>query len=98
MSKVALVVTLTLAPGTRDQFLARVAQHRETCLAQEEGCLQFDVLEPTEGGDQILLYEVYADHAAVETHLSTDHMKAYLEEVGPWITDRRRRACNIAHG
>ena len=64
------------------------------CLETEEGCLQFDILLPPED-DQVLLYEVYADEVAVETHLGTSHMKAYLDETGPWITDRRRRLCKL---
>ena len=96
MSKVALVVTLTLTDTeAREKFLARVRQHAKLCLAEEEGCLQFEILVPTEGNDQVLLYEVYTDAAAVETHLNTPHMKAYLEETGPWISDRRRRMCNL---
>ena len=96
MSKVALVVTLTLTDTeARDRFLPRAKQHAKACLAEEEGCLQFDILVPTEGKDQVLLYEVYADQAAVDVHLNTPRMKAYLEETGPLISDRRRRVCHL---
>lgn len=94
MSKVALAVTLTLEPGMRDRFLERVARHKETCLELEPGCVQFDILVPEEE-NEVLLYEVYADEEAVETHLSTTHMQAYLEETGPWIAERRRRRCRL---
>ena len=87
MSKVALAVTLTLEPGKRDQFLERVGRHKETVLELEPGCLQFDILVP-EDDNEVLLYEVYADEAAIEAHLSTSHMKEYLEETGPWIAER----------
>ena len=94
MSKVALAVTLTLEPGKRDQFLERVGRHKETCLQLEQGCLQFDILVPEEE-NEVLLYEVYADEAAVEAHLATSYMQEYLEETGPWIAERRRRRCKL---
>ena len=95
MSKIALAVTLTLAPGQRDRFLERVRQQKETSLEQEAGCIQFDILVPEEEENEVLLYEVYADDAAVETHLATSHMKEYLEETGPWVVDRHRRRCKL---
>ena len=98
MSKIALVVDLKIAAGRMEEFLARVQRHGETCLAKEEGCLRFDVLAPVEGGDQVFLYEVYADQAAVDTHLSTPRMAQYLEETGPMIAERTRTACRVVNG
>ena len=64
MSKVALVVELGMVPGRRDAFLERARRHAKTCLEEEAGCLRFDILVSEEAGDQVFLYEVYADHAA----------------------------------
>jgi quinol monooxygenase YgiN len=95
MSKVALVVELEMVPGQRDAFLDRVRQHGKMCLEREPGCHVFDVLVPDEGGDRVFLYEVYADKAAVEHHVSTPYMARYLEDTGPMIAQRTRNLCRL---
>ena len=95
MSKIALVVDLKIAPGQVEAFLKRVGQHAKTCLAEEEGCLQFHILEPLEGSDRVFLYEVYRDQTAVDTHLGTERMALYLEDTGPMIAERTRNVCRV---
>ncbi len=92
---VCLLVTLTCAPGKREAFVARVRAHAATCLAEEDGCIRFDVLVPDDEEDTVHLYEVYIDDAAIETHLGTAHMARYMEDVGPLLTGRVRRKCAV---
>ncbi len=98
MSKVALVVELGMVPGRRDAFLERARGHAETCLAEEAGCLHFDILVPEGDGEQVFLYEIYADQAAVDFHLSTPRMARYLEDTGPMIATRKRSLCRLVNG
>lgn len=98
MSKVALVVELGIVPGRRGAFLERARGHAEACLEQEPGCLRFDVLASEEAGDQVFLYEVYADQAAVDSHLATPRMARYLEDTGPMIASRKRTLCHLVNG
>ena len=97
MSKVALVVDLKIADGQLDAFLARAREHAAACLAEEEGCLHFDILVPLDGSSRVFLYEVYADQAAVDTHLATPRMAQYLEDTKAMITERVRNACTLAN-
>ncbi len=94
---VCLLVTLTCAPGKRSDFLARVRQHAAACLAEEPGCLRFDVLVPDDE-DTVFLYEVYTDNAAIDSHLGTDRMARYMRDVEPLLTDRLRRKCIVMAG
>jgi len=94
---VCLLVTLTCVPGKRPDFLARVREHAATCLAQEPGCLRFDILVPDDD-DTVHLYEVYADDAAIDTHLGTDRMARYMRDVEPFLADRLRRKCIVMAG
>jgi len=98
MSAVVLLVELTLQPGRREDFLARVRRHRDTVLAEEPGCERFDVVLPEESGDTVYLYEVYADEAALEHHAGTPYMAAYRDDTGPMIADRKRTKCSLAPG
>ena len=46
MSAIVLFVELKLVPGERENFLARVRQHREKVLENEPDCHRFDLLAP----------------------------------------------------
>ncbi len=58
----------------------------------------FDILVPEDAGEQVFLYEIYADQAAVDFHLSTPRMARYLEDTGPMIADRKRSLCRLVNG
>ncbi len=98
MSKVALVVELGMVPDRRDAFLERARRHAKTCLEEEAGCLHFDLLVPEEGGDLVFLYEVYADRAAVDTHMATPHMASYREDTDAMVASRKRTLCRLVDG
>ena len=97
MSAIVLVVELEIASGKTERFLARALAHRENVLKNEPGCQRFDILVPREGGDTVLLYEVYADEEAVEAHMTTSYMQEYLSDTGPMITKRKRTFCTLAN-
>ena len=92
---VALMLEVTLKPGTAEPFAKRLRRHAATCLAIEPGCRQFDVLVPQEGTDTVCAYEVYDDDAALEAHWASDHMQAYRADVGDMITNRRVNRCDL---
>ena len=97
MPAIALVVELETRAGQRDALVARALEHRENVLANEPGCLRFDVMTSDEESEKVFLYEVYADADALETHFNTAYMKAYLEDTGPMIAGRKRNRCALAH-
>ncbi len=97
MSTVALLVELEIAPGQKEDFLARAREHRINVLNNEPGCQRFDLLSPQEDGDAVFLYEVYADKDALETHFNTPYMKEYLDDTGPMIANRKRTLCTLVN-
>ena len=84
-------------PGNVDAFLARAREHRNNVLSNEPGCQRFDLLTPEESGPMVFLYEVYADKDALDAHFETPYMKAYLEDTGPMIANRKRTLCALAN-
>ena len=69
MPKLALIGTIEVAPGRRDQFLPLLMAHRARCLRDERGItLQLEVLVPYDDDTKVLVYEVYRDDAAFEVH------------------------------
>ena len=84
MPKLAIVGTIEVAPGRRDQLLPFLMAHRARCLKDEPGTLQFEVLAPREDDTKVLLYEVYRDDAAFDVHFN-----------GPSITRAREEAAGM---
>jgi (4S)-4-hydroxy-5-phosphonooxypentane-2,3-dione isomerase len=74
---IALFVTLHVRPGQRERLMAGITVQGATSLAQESGCLQFDVCVDTADPDRVLLYEVYEDQTAFEAHGQTPHFAAW---------------------
>ncbi len=96
MTILALLVELNIVPGQMDAFLTRARAHRINVLNNEPDCKGFELLVPTEGGDTVFLYEVYADQAAIDRHMETPYMKQYMTDTGPMIAGRTRRLCTLA--
>lgn len=66
-------VDFRLKPGTRPSFRALVDANARTSVQAEAGCLRFDVVEPDGEPDRVLLYEIYADGAAFQSHARSEH-------------------------
>jgi len=66
MSKLVIMGTVEVAPGTRDRVLPLLMAHKARCLRDEPGTLQFEVVLPRENDSRMLIYEVYQDDAAFD--------------------------------
>ena len=84
MSKLAIVATIETVPGKRDEYLTFLKAHGKRCLASEPGTLQFEIMVPHEEADTIMLYEVYANPEAFQTHF-----------IGPSIQQMRQEAAGL---
>jgi quinol monooxygenase YgiN len=58
---------------------------------KEPGCRQFEVLQDPKDKAKIMLYEVYNDEAAFQTHQQTPHFKKYVAEAVPLLASRERQ-------
>ncbi|RXH58307.1 hypothetical protein GRAN_1617 [Granulicella sibirica] len=63
----------------REEFLKICQFDSEHSVADEPGCRQFDVLIQPESPETIVLYEVYDDRAAFDTHLTMPHFAPFAE-------------------
>ena len=76
------------AAAFREHMIANARASRE----RESGCLQFDVCSDPAQPDCTFLYEVYADRAAFDVHLATEHFKSFDRTVAPWLAGKTVRA------
>jgi (4S)-4-hydroxy-5-phosphonooxypentane-2,3-dione isomerase len=89
VSRLALTASFRIKPGHVDAFVRRVLQQRADCLAIEPGCAHFDVTVPAAGGNadshDVVLYEIYADAAAIEAHRRYPHYVAFKADTAAWV-------------
>jgi autoinducer 2-degrading protein len=82
------VVTVFVKPEHVAEFIAATRKNHEGSRA-EPGNHRFDVLQSSEDPARFLLYEVFADKAAVEAHRLTPHYQAWRAAVEPWMAKPR---------
>ena len=81
MSRLAIIVTIEVAPERRHQLLPLLIAHRDRCLKDEPGItLQFDILLPREGDGKVFSYEVYRDDTAFDVHRNGPSIAQFREE------------------
>ena len=68
MSKLAIIATIEVPKGRRDEFLPVLMAHRARSLKDEPGTLQFELMTPRDDDTKVMLYEVYRDDAAFDAH------------------------------
>jgi quinol monooxygenase YgiN len=93
VSKIAIVVEFQVKPGCLDDFLTIIREHAAGTLADEEGCLQFDVLLPKEGDNRVLLYEAYRDDAAFALHGQSQRLATTRSRYADLIEERTITLC-----
>ncbi len=70
--------SFTVEPERLDRFLDAAREDATRSLADEPGCLQFDVVVDRDVKPvAVMFYEVYTDRTAFEAHLETPHLAAF---------------------
>ena len=95
MTKYAIVATFEVVPGRMKELLPLLLAHRDRCLADEPGTLRFDVLRPREGEDTLMLYELYDDEAAFQTHWNGASLARFRQESAGMIGKLSGTRCNL---
>ena len=95
MPKLAIIGTIEVAPGRRDEFLPFLMAHRARCLKDEPGTLQFEVLLPRDDEAKVHLYEVYRDDAAFDAHWNGPSTKRTREEAAGMILKISGTRCSL---
>lgn len=73
-----------------DQFI-EVFRHNHLGSVQEAGNLRFDVLQDPEVPTRFVIYEAYADEAAVAFHKTTPHYLECVAKLEPLMTGPRQK-------
>ena len=78
-AKAAFVVyaQILVREGELERFLTHILNLAERSLADETGCLQYDVIELDRATQLFGVYEVYRDVAAYDEHQASVHFSAW---------------------
>jgi quinol monooxygenase YgiN len=87
-----LLVTVRVKPEHLGEFLPAARDNAEYAVADEPGCLRFDIIQDRDDKHLFRFYEVYTDDAALAAHRQTPHFKKYIESSAPWMSVPAERA------
>lgn len=92
MARTALVVTLTVRPGSREEFLAVWERHMAERVGANPVQEVVVVLPDAEHADVVHLLEVFADDAALRAHADDPPawLTAYRSAVAPYLAGPAR--------
>jgi quinol monooxygenase YgiN len=73
----AVIVSFSVKPEARQNFMALVRDNARQSVSTEPGCMRFDIVEPPGQPDDVWLYEIYSDRAAFDMHLKLPHFLSF---------------------
>ena len=85
----AILAYLTTKPGKETEFQAKMTAQAKRCLANEPGCLQFDVVQDPKNTTRFIMLEVYKDDAAIKAHQDSQHYKDFRPVTADLLADRK---------
>jgi (4S)-4-hydroxy-5-phosphonooxypentane-2,3-dione isomerase len=97
MNGLAIIVDFRLKPGARPAFRRLIDRNAQLSMETEPGCRQFDVVEPRNHPDRVLLYEIYDDDAAFEAHLQSAHYAEFDAESAPLVIEKSVIRCVLVY-
>lgn len=95
MPKQALIVKYNVIPEKLELFLDLLRSHIVATKATEPGCIQFDILIPSQGRNAVQVYEIYLDEDAFALHTASDQLAFYRVESNKLLIGREITHCEI---
>ena len=89
MARTSFFDELSIDPAQRGTFDELMMQHAKGTLAEEQGCLAFDVYVDRTDPNRYALYEQYADQAALDVHTTSARLGRHRRGIDPLILTRR---------
>ncbi|THV22880.1 putative quinol monooxygenase [Glycomyces paridis] len=77
-------VSFTVPAEHREDFIAAALEDARGSLADEPGCLRFEVVADSEDPSLIHLVEAYRDKAAVDDHVAGEHFQRFIKAVSAY--------------
>jgi autoinducer 2-degrading protein len=79
MAAYVVIAEFTVPAVHRAEFLTLCQFDSERSVGDEPGCRRFDVSTAVDAPEHVVLYEVYDDRAAFDTHKTMPHFTVFSE-------------------
>ena len=89
---IVLVAHFFCRPGAGDEVEAHLKRMAPLVKQHEPGCALYQASRAQDDPDHFLLYEHYADEAALAAHRETPHFKEIVLDTIVPLLERRERA------
>lgn len=88
---ITLAVRYQCQPGKSDEVISALRRMSALVKQHEPGCHAYQISRSHDDPDALLLYELYADQAALDLHGQTSHFREIVQgEVIPMLKSRER--------
>ena len=88
-----VTVAFEIRPEAAAAFLPLMLENARASLAEEPGCLRFDVCSEEAADDappvRVFLYEIYRDRGAFDAHLASAHFQSFDAATRPMVTSKQ---------
>ena len=84
-----IVGTHKILPEYLGPYVENIRLHAERSRG-ESGCVRYEVLRDLDDPTTFLLYEVFEDEAAYETHAASDHHESWMAMSKDWRVHEAR--------
>jgi quinol monooxygenase YgiN len=91
----AILAYLTAKPGKEAEFKEQMIAQARRCLANEPGCLQFDVVQDPKNTARLVMLEVYKDDDAIKAHQESQHFKDFRPVIQELVAERKVEVLNM---
>ncbi|MGF0540069.1 putative quinol monooxygenase [Agrobacterium sp. ES01] len=88
-SAFGVVAQFEVKTGLREEFLAIARDDARHSIADEPGCLQFDICMSEQEPDLVTFYEVYLSRDAFDAHLQTPHLDVFRRKFPALVNAER---------
>jgi quinol monooxygenase YgiN len=92
----AIIAYLTAKPGLEAKFKEAMVAQAQRCLANEPGCLQFDVCQDPKAPARFVMLEVYKDDAAIKAHQDSVHFKDFRPVISELVAESTVEVFTVA--
>jgi autoinducer 2-degrading protein len=84
-----VLVQVTVRPELAEEFEQALLHNARTSVAQDPGCVRFDVSQAKEDPRRWILHEIYTNQEAHAAHREAPHFLAYQSVADRAVVDKQ---------
>jgi len=100
MPQMSIIVEYEINEGSMEDFSSLIRDHARRTLAEEPGCLRFEILQPVDDTGQpivnrMMVSELYADETAARAHGNRPRLNSLRSALGHLVKSRKQVTARV---